>query len=328
MSETNLFEFVQTVPANPHRWVEVEGNEFYLVNDALVPFREIDVRRYTPLRDSPTLFREFVTVDADSRDAIKRFADTHGPLGIAEQLVKSGNPDAAPFGLIGEPMSAWQGEIRAMRRATWLFDQLEEKTPESLLRLAEVIQCTHPPKGDRPGRWVFRSTSDSPEGIRTPGLVKFPIPEPRPGFFKVGDVSLPAIFLVQAIISERLNGEKGHARVFPQVVFDLDLRRTVFVVKPNSLCAALWLQFADVVSGKRQHRKCVHCGGFFEIHGTGEDRRTARSMFCSKKCKMADHRRRKDEVVRLAKEGKTAPEISELTGSPTESVRKWIGKGG
>lgn len=68
-------------------------------------------------------------------------------------------------------------------------------------------------------------------------------------------------------------------------------------LKPTSLIAALWLQFASAVGQRHSYRACAACGTWFQV-GPGGDVR-ADAKYCSNACRqrkfreLHDKRRRK-----------------------------------
>ncbi len=115
-----------------------------------------------------------------------------------------------------------------------------------------------------------------------------PIPEPVPGMFVAGDCTLPGMAFVMGLVNDRLGGKSGRTQVAPCVVFEDGDRRPVLVIRPGNLLAAMWLQLADTVTGKRRQRACGYCGEFFEV-------KRERGVYCGDRCRVAENRRRNKE---------------------------------
>ena len=85
--------------------------------------------------------------------------------------------------------------------------------------------------------------------------------------FHPGDVLVPASFVVQRMINEKL---KGNAT--PQLRYNPETGTRVLQVFPDNLLSQMWLQFARAIAGNLQYRACKECNKWFEI---SETRRTA-----------------------------------------------------
>jgi endogenous inhibitor of DNA gyrase (YacG/DUF329 family) len=96
-----------------------------------------------------------------------------------------------------------------------------------------------------------------------------------------------------------------------------------YVQTPLTLLAALWLQLAMTLEGTKRFIECKYCGRPIEISTEQTGFRTHRE-FCSDSCKTKDYRRRKDTVLKLAKQGKTIPQIVEQVGTERATVRRWL----
>lgn len=62
-------------------------------------------------------------------------------------------------------------------------------------------------------------------------------------------------------------------------------------IQPQTLKDAMWFQFAQMVSGNMQIRKCAQCPSWFAF-GSGTGRRKS-ALYCSDKCRKAAHEKRR-----------------------------------
>jgi hypothetical protein len=117
--------------------------------------------------------------------------------------------------------------------------------------------------------------------------------------FKPFDVLRPALYALQAEINKRI-AEFG---VVPTLVWCPGPRingiakpdhhqRIVFV--PKNLLAAMWLQFAQAVTGEYQLRECKGCGEYFQI---GPGARRGQTKTCSSRCRQRASRAIRDQVM-------------------------------
>lgn len=94
-------------------------------------------------------------------------------------------------------------------------------------------------------------------------------------------------------------------------------------LEPLSLIAAMWLQLALAVTGEKRFVACKFCRRMFEISTAQTGFRSHRE-FCTDSCKTQDARKRKRTALQLAKAGTPIGQISETTGTPQATVRKWL----
>jgi hypothetical protein len=109
--------------------------------------------------------------------------------------------------------------------------------------------------------------------------------------FRSGELSKPAMHVVQSGINEQLKG-----RISPRLLWD-DTGRLALHHVPADLLSAMWLQFALAVDGDRQYTQCEDCRKWFAVATPGAGRKD--KQFCSSAC-----RARKWRQDRLEKEGK------------------------
>ena len=115
--------------------------------------------------------------------------------------------------------------------------------------------------------------------------------EPVQDLFESGDILMPAYFLVQRWINEKLDGNAS-----PQLRYDVERAKRVIQIVPKNLLTAMWLQLARTIEGNRDHRTCKECGRWFEV-STDDGKVRATREFCSDPCKSRNYRGRKAEVA-------------------------------
>lgn len=131
-----------------------------------------------------------------------------------------------------------------------------------------------------------------------------------------GETGEQTVLQIQKTVSRQLRG-----RV--EVVLQKDRRVGGFVlqVKPYNLLGALWLQFAQAISGAKSHRPCRECGEWFEV---SQDAFRKSKHYCSDRCRSRAYRNRKEQARELAAEGKTPREIAIELDVDVVSVKGWL----
>jgi hypothetical protein len=301
-----------------YRWVEAfstEGDGPYTV---LAPRAGGLIRPYYPIRDHPSLFRDFAATPHTAENIIA-FALQYGLLGRAGAFRL---PEGGIF--LGEPLFFWVHHIVELHWATRLWDLTKAGDSDGLGALIRW-DPEHMVRPDVKGAWLFDVGRDrAPDGGPSPEHVfRWLVPPPQ-----LPDLSHPANIvgagreMVRAWINDRL---EEHAS--PRLLYDGDPKRSVprLVLRyvHRNLLGALWLQFALAIDGNRDHRACKNCGRYFLI-SIDEDGRTARREFCGDPCKFQDYRRRKSDARRLKDEGKSLKEIASILDSKVATVRGWL----
>src|SRR5262249_31018564 len=90
---------------------------------------------------------------------------------------------------------------------------------------------------------------------------------------------------------------------------------------PKSLAGALWVQFAEAVSGGKRYRVCKECSSWFEIPLRGA--RISRE-YCSNACKSRAYRERQERARMLHAEGKPLKDIAKTFDTTVKVVRGWV----
>jgi hypothetical protein len=227
------------------------------------------VRRHRTLREETALFREFAKVDLTPEGVIA-FANRYGTLGgNVRQPIKIGSSRAKQHGFnFGEPLATWYTEISEVRRLLPLFD------PDGK---PEIIFETH----------TESITALWPDGW---GVVAFRATEPDT-YERLKDKPTEIMrHYLKTQINRKLLDHKSTGRLLE---YNGALR--LFIV-PESLIAAIWLQFACAIDGNRKYRSCKNCKKWFEVGRAG---RRADAETCSDSCRAAfTYKRKKAKTTR------------------------------
>lgn len=163
-----------------------------------------------------------------------------------------------------ESLSTWFQQIDRMARATTLWSALKDA---DLKQLKEVI------------KWRKRPYSVEYAGDTI--IASKTINQDRLERMEYGNLTWPAWFYLQ----DKLN--VGLQTIAPRLLWDASNEIRLFDV-PDTLLAAMWLQFAQAVSGKRRYQQCGWCKQNFELTpGVGR----ADKKHCSPSCRVSYSRK-------------------------------------
>lgn len=128
--------------------------------------------------------------------------------------------------------------------------------------------------------------------------------------FQPNEVIRPAWRTLQEIINEHLLDQVS-LRVYWQLQKESSGNPLELSFSPNNLIGALWLQFAQTVTGGREYRQCQYCGKPFVL--APETARTNRRN-CSNSCKALAWRKRTKEKPTKATKSPVVKIRGPLTG--------------
>ena len=285
------FEFVQRVPDAGFEWVRGRGvrvamtaaeidatkPEWFLREKRSPPFRG---KIYRPLIAHTGLFRIFAETEP-TRPGILAFANAFGALGlpIGEEitLVITKPHSSQPLRLDYESLNKWKGEIVLMHALVTLWDAIRAEDVTTLAKFIKwkggaVFYYGPTSMGDRRAQ-LIASSALNPETLR--GLLP-------------GDVIQPGRLALRQIVNELLTKH----RTTPQLIRDRGNGEQLYHV-PESLNAALWLQFALAQASEYEFKRCIVCGVWFQV-GRAADARRADATYCSNRCRQKRYRDSKE----------------------------------
>ena len=210
------------------------------------------------------------------------------------------------FGLLSlegkETLKEWQREITMMRQAVEIWGLVEK----GKLHILEQYPETELPSIDS---LIDRRRQKF-------GLPKKTRNDPRD---KRKARQKDAVVWIVNVVSDRLKEVqlvfRPHAQNSPLGIG--------FIVR--SLRAALWLQFAQAVHGKRELHWCRECQKAFQVEPPFT-RRTKR--YCSDSCRVRAYQKRRAKAQHMATQGLNPTEIAKELGTDAKTVRGWIKAGG
>jgi hypothetical protein len=127
--------------------------------------------------------------------------------------------------------------------------------------------------------------------------------------------------LVRARIDQRLQRETHGC-----MNWDDRRDRAVLGMTPGNLLGAMWLQFAQEVTGQAQHRPCKVCGKWLTISSDDYGFRSDRE-FCSAACRQKDYRTKIKDARGLREQGLTVRQLAKRFDTTTNTINNWLAKG-
>jgi hypothetical protein len=264
---TDPFTFPWLVATAGHEWKTGAGAPSrLLLVERNVPGSRL--KRYL-LEDHPGLFRDFSALQgkADILDFANQFGTLfHGGYS-GEDMAEGGTFGKDPTDtLFGTSLDKWKRAIADIRVHVRFWDSIMDCNVKELSRVIKwesdgSVGYRFPP-GSEGGGWLwtphFKSVNQ----------------------FSFGDVLLPARYVLQRQINRHL-AEPSIGLSVPALAWTPDLKQRIMITPPN-LLAAMWLQFAQAVTGSYQLKRCPGCGKYFQA-GRGGRRSDAET--CSNTCR-------------------------------------------
>jgi hypothetical protein len=322
------FTFGWKVPRTGYKWIQAtkpgqgtENCQPALVEAAQVDpgAGEADVLDPEP---HPVLFRLFALIPADENGILK-IANRFGDLGTAKTLTPAlpgtGRKAKAVEGTL---LSTWKGQIAAVDRLSRLWDLIQR---DDACALTPYIRW-EPTTPEGPTAYFDSAPAEAAQDAPSLGDVR--ISEPigsvasdarLKASYRTGDVVVPAKIYLQTVLDLHLH----HAADDVKVGMTWDARREQPVLSYwcPTLLAAVWTQFATVVSENLTFGSCRECGRWFEI---APNVARASRRFCSIACRSKAYRERQERARRMHAEGMAIPEIADALDSNMGAVRRWI----
>ena len=282
--KTDAFAFRWTVEEDGYAWIRGADSDPRLV--ARVSGSRVLL--YEPLKASG-LFLEFSKLK--SQNDILQFANQHGDIVKTYDIGDSAKRQEGRWDH-GSSLTKWRAEIGDLRTLVQIWEAIEDRNTKALGSL-----ITWKAKG-------VRYEIKTPKFNNRAWLAHPELHDTRLARFKPGDVLGPSEYALQAEINRRIAdpkylGDGNEVAIAPRLVWCPGERsadgtpprpdhhqRLIF--KPSSLLAAMWLQFAQAVTGEYQLKRCEGCGKYFQA---GPGGRRADASTCSDTCRQRKRRK-------------------------------------
>ena len=287
------FSFIWKVDPRGHRWIKGENGLLLVPNSGLDPAGrspfDRHLRTYEPLLERTGLFRELASIAA-TKTEVQAFADRFGLLGVGKTTVVK--TESGLQSVRGESLADWEQEILELKMAVQIWDMLNSGNSSSLndlMRVLPKLLASAPPVVRR---WLHLDKDDP---------------------------AMAALGFIQKAIDERLS--EG---VAARLMFEGNAPRLHLSLMPENLRAALWLQFAAAVDQLKKYEICASCNRSFEISRAPTTGKRPDARFCSDRCRVAQHRKRKEEARRLKSAGVPIKKIALRLNTTAATVEGWI----
>jgi len=330
-----LVNFRWWVPANGFEWIE--GSNLFakpveITPNGITSTAELSGSYYRPLETETSLFVVFAET-ATTETGILDFANRYGSLTSIAGLPSPGVPSKGSsrlqtfFGK-GESISTWKDEIAEMKKTVSLWKAVENNPLEDLRKL---IRWSESDRGDIDVSYISKPASKqrkrggpvSPEDCCP--IASSHLDHEVIRTFDRDDPKSILNYYLSRLINDRLLGFSDHSSfsgcVRYEMVWDPVEKKANFQIRPETLLAAMWLQFARAVDRANEFRSCTVCKKLFEV-GLQINRRTR--LHCSDACKIAAYRQRQVDARKMYAAGKTFEIIAEELDTKVEKVRKWV----
>lgn len=239
------------------------------------------VYREYSVADCPGLYRTFASLELTSA-SILQFADEFGYIGVGVDISTGGN--ASPFDSLAgcsdtvEFLHDWANEIRMMKSSVETLNALDRFAGTNPAALSKMLS-------HREGNWHVKSEYlpcyKAQGDIEWIDLAVWSGEHPsRFDDIASGDIVRAATEFLIRIANSRLEG-----RVSSRLIWDGRQGKTALAHRPASLLGAMWLQFAEELTGESKCRPCIECGTVFEMVRSDK-------MFCSEACQKRYGRRK------------------------------------
>jgi hypothetical protein len=306
-----LFRFTWSVMASGYQWLPAQGAGPADVDRLFLSPLDYQKasRSYSPLSKCPGLFLELARTE-QTPEGLLAFANQYGGLFHPEGRPEDYLEWARQVADLSVAVRLWRliqedGPAGLARHIFWGEDRLKDVLIQGRLEDQVAVYYTPGPEAGPSEQRMIASARMAGGWMEQ---------------FQPGDVVLPAMIYVRALVNRRLdehvaprlNHDPGGAGDNPtQLVLDLE---------PKNLLGAVWLQLAQAVGGNRKFRECGGCRRWFECSLAARSDK----LYCSDACRARAYRERPTRAAHMRAGGKSMKEIAESLSVDEAQVRKWL----
>jgi hypothetical protein len=308
----DLFQFDWQRTTSGYRWIETtllnhkgkQSPQWFLTDGLSDP--ETQQEPYSVLDGAHSgLFDEFASIDyqSDRRGAlivsidpdpqsstsisIREFADKYGLLTTGE-LIRF--PESAHNYAYGEARDVWEREIERARRVLNVWNMVKEERNHKELKKVICWETQDAVFYDETGKWDRNEKGDYDPGA----LARWePISHYGVTTLKKGEVERAAWCYVRQHVNVQL---AQHVTARFEVETHHPFRCGV-VFMPSSLLGAMWLQFAQLIEGQGEYRKCLYCRRPFAV-GVWPKTPNPKRRYCKDSCRVLAFQREQRQKMR------------------------------
>lgn len=286
---------------------------------------------YSPTKAAPALFKTFIHTENNAESYIQ-FANNYGLLKSTNRILFK-DEQKKEF-LVGESVLFWQRQQWMLKYTGLLWEWITTNNKEKLsLAIKWQDQWTiNFQLGD--SKDMSLAGTNKLEWTGYSYILSFVLVSAhlkccldnryiltgkmlRHSNFPPGNVSLPAISLLQLIVNYYLDAYPTKSVIF----YNTDKRQFQQHVIPTSLLSAMWHQFHQVITGERKIKQCPIClqwsdvtyvkGSWTKHRGCANWDRVTKS-------------RKMPLIEKLLKQGISVNDISEEINIETRHIERWI----
>lgn len=279
--------FTWGVAREGYRWCDacpiIEGRASSTSARFLTPGFTLTWKRYSPLEDTPALFRTFADV-LPTEEEIQGFASQYGSLGVHESIVMPNKQSA-----LGERFETWCQEIVAMQHAIRVWEALERRDGQALHAcFTRPDQCPPIVLSHNPGTpwpWDVGTLRATPQFRQEEWQEELLFRFPGPGI--PTDIAGYALVWLRARVNSQLQDlTRTRLDYVPDSTAVLPMELNIV---PANLLGALWLQLARAMEGKGRQQRCPQCKQWFAVPAKAQ---RASTTYCSPRCRVKAARKR------------------------------------
>lgn len=243
---------------------------------------------FEPFEREPNLHLRFAAIDPNDADAMRRFANEYGPLGI------------------GEP---WQDEVNLVRPAERVRDWKKQIENMSLaVRVYQFWKNENKKELEQffPIQYLGNVFGYSMPAIRDVPPIYAAQPWPSRTKTEWQDVRVRAAeFLAEAVNDGMAKGMVTHRIVPERNGFKAE-------VPAQTILGEMWKRLSGNLTGNHDFRVCEVCGKLYAVDPN--DGRTRKRLYCNQNCAVNASRRRAEEINSVTK--KKGASRGKITPSP------------
>ncbi len=227
---------------------------------------------FRPTEPPKEMFAEFAKLDP-TQDGIRTFADEYGDLFDRYELQDHAAHNGTASG--GASLRRWQSEIEDMRVLFDLWDNIQNRRIAALKR---VIRWEKTKDGDSSVSYLLKTSIRERHQMLAHSKLS------KGALIRFAD-DKGVLLAARCALREEINLRLSEHPTVPSLAWTPDYDERI-IFKPPHLLAAMWLQFAQAVTGEFGIKRCI-CGKFFQ---TGPGGRRADAITHSDACRQRKSR--------------------------------------
>jgi hypothetical protein len=236
-------------------------------------------KRIKPMDLPKTAFAEFARLDG-TEEKIRGFADKYGDLfntyRVQDHVVHGGVTS------FGASLKTWQSAIEDVRVLVDLWDNIQNRRIAALKR---VIRWEKTKDGDSSVSYLLKTSTRERDQMLAHSRLS------EGALIRFAD-DKGTLLAARCALREEINLRLSEQPTVPCLAWTPDYDERI-IFKPPHLLAAMWLQFAQAVTGEFGIKRCL-CGKFIQ---TGPGGKRADVDTCSPACRQRKKRESRNNLA-------------------------------